>query len=83
MPYTDVGWSPYFPLISGLVTEIGGLCSHGIFTRFPIYRLRYYPHYYSYYFCVIFFLYQEMLTVSVVYFFTVAGKVSPILSLGK
>ncbi|KAK3592024.1 hypothetical protein CHS0354_031535 [Potamilus streckersoni] len=27
--YTDVGWSPYFPLISGLVTEMGGLISHG------------------------------------------------------
>jgi len=27
--YTDVGWSPYFPLIAGLVTEIGGLLSHG------------------------------------------------------
>lgn len=27
--YTDVGWSPYFPLLSGLVTEIGGLVSHG------------------------------------------------------
>ncbi|XP_074644588.1 rifampicin phosphotransferase-like isoform X2 [Tubulanus polymorphus] len=27
--YTDVGWTPYFPLISGLVTEIGGLLSHG------------------------------------------------------
>ncbi|MEW8547442.1 MAG: PEP/pyruvate-binding domain-containing protein, partial [Candidatus Thiodiazotropha sp.] len=27
--YTDVGWSPYFPLISGLVTELGGLLSHG------------------------------------------------------
>ncbi|XP_071158231.1 rifampicin phosphotransferase-like [Mytilus edulis] len=27
--YTDIGWSPYFPLISGLVTEIGGLVSHG------------------------------------------------------
>ncbi|XP_044734875.1 prodigiosin synthesizing transferase PigC-like [Chrysoperla carnea] len=26
---TDVGWSPYFPMISGLVTEIGGLISHG------------------------------------------------------
>ncbi|XP_071084332.1 rifampicin phosphotransferase-like [Haliotis cracherodii] len=26
---TDVGWSPYFPLIAGLVTEIGGLLSHG------------------------------------------------------
>ncbi|XP_076449058.1 rifampicin phosphotransferase-like isoform X1 [Babylonia areolata] len=26
---TDVGWSPYFPLIAGLVTEIGGLISHG------------------------------------------------------
>ena len=29
VPYTDVGWSPYFPLISGLVTEVGGLVSHG------------------------------------------------------
>ena len=27
--YTDVGWSPYFPLIKGLVTELGGLLSHG------------------------------------------------------
>ena len=27
--YTDVGWSPYFPLISGLITEMGGLVSHG------------------------------------------------------
>ncbi|KAK3108445.1 hypothetical protein FSP39_008087, partial [Pinctada imbricata] len=27
--YTDVGWSPYFPLIAGLVTEMGGLLSHG------------------------------------------------------
>lgn len=27
--YTDVGWSPYFPMIAGLVTEIGGLLSHG------------------------------------------------------
>ena len=27
--YTDVGWSPYFPMISGLVTETGGLVSHG------------------------------------------------------
>lgn len=27
--HTDVGWSPYFPLINGLVTEMGGLISHG------------------------------------------------------
>ena len=27
--FTDVGWSLYFPLISGLVTELGGLLSHG------------------------------------------------------
>ncbi|XP_071524081.1 uncharacterized phosphotransferase YvkC-like [Panulirus ornatus] len=26
---TDVGWSPYFPLLAGIVTEIGGLISHG------------------------------------------------------
>ncbi|XP_078400715.1 rifampicin phosphotransferase-like [Cetorhinus maximus] len=24
----DIGWSPYFPLLGGLVTEIGGLLSH-------------------------------------------------------
>jgi len=29
VPFTDIGWSPYFPLISGLATEIGGLLSHG------------------------------------------------------
>lgn len=29
VPFTDVGWSPYFPVIAGLVTEIGGLLSHG------------------------------------------------------
>lgn len=27
--YTDVGWTPYFPLLGGLVTEMGGLVSHG------------------------------------------------------
>ena len=26
---TDVGWSPYFPLIRGLVTELGSMLSHG------------------------------------------------------
>jgi len=26
---TDTGWSAYFPLIAGLVTEIGGTISHG------------------------------------------------------
>ncbi|XP_054166988.1 prodigiosin synthesizing transferase PigC-like [Oppia nitens] len=26
---TDIGWSPYFPLLSGIVTEIGGTISHG------------------------------------------------------
>ena len=29
VPYTDIGWSPYFSMISGLVTEIGGIISHG------------------------------------------------------
>lgn len=28
---TDIGWSPYFPLLAGVVTEIGGLISHGNF----------------------------------------------------
>nr|XP_022308655.1 uncharacterized protein LOC111114583 [Crassostrea virginica]XP_022308656.1 uncharacterized protein LOC111114583 [Crassostrea virginica]XP_022308657.1 uncharacterized protein LOC111114583 [Crassostrea virginica] len=27
--FTDVGWTPYFPLLGGLVTEMGGLVSHG------------------------------------------------------
>ena len=27
--YTDIGWSPYFSLIKGLVTEIGSPLSHG------------------------------------------------------
>ena len=27
---TDIGWSPYFPLLGGVVTELGGLISHGI-----------------------------------------------------
>ncbi|XP_037074585.1 uncharacterized protein LOC119095838 [Pollicipes pollicipes] len=26
---TDIGWSPYFPVLSGVVTELGGLISHG------------------------------------------------------
>lgn len=26
---TDIGWSPYFPLLSAVVTELGGLISHG------------------------------------------------------
>ncbi|KAI8438209.1 hypothetical protein MSG28_010827 [Choristoneura fumiferana] len=26
---TDIGWSPYFPLVTGIVTELGGLISHG------------------------------------------------------
>ncbi|XP_022901029.2 rifampicin phosphotransferase-like [Onthophagus taurus] len=26
---TDIAWSPYFPILSGVVTEIGGLISHG------------------------------------------------------
>ena len=26
---TDIGWSPYFPLVGAVVTELGGLISHG------------------------------------------------------
>ncbi|XP_022658466.1 uncharacterized protein LOC111249185 isoform X2 [Varroa destructor] len=26
---TDTGWTPYFPLLAGVVTEIGGTLSHG------------------------------------------------------
>lgn len=26
---TDIGWSPYFPILGGVCTEIGGLISHG------------------------------------------------------
>lgn len=25
----NIAWSPYFPILSGLVTEIGGIISHG------------------------------------------------------
>ncbi len=28
-PFTDIGWTPFFSVISGLVTEIGGTLSHG------------------------------------------------------
>jgi pyruvate,water dikinase len=28
--HTDIGWSLYFPMLSGLATEIGGLISHGV-----------------------------------------------------
>lgn len=31
---TDVGWSPYFPLVGGIVTELGGLISHGEYASF-------------------------------------------------
>ncbi|GMS79811.1 hypothetical protein PENTCL1PPCAC_1986, partial [Pristionchus entomophagus] len=27
--YTDICWSPLFPIVKGLVTEVGGLLSHG------------------------------------------------------
>ncbi|CAG7728499.1 unnamed protein product [Allacma fusca] len=26
---TDIGWSPFFPMLGGVVTELGGLISHG------------------------------------------------------
>lgn len=26
---TDIAWSPYFPILSGVITELGGLISHG------------------------------------------------------
>jgi hypothetical protein len=28
---TDIGWSPFFPILGGIVTELGGLISHGEF----------------------------------------------------
>ncbi|TEB15847.1 Phosphoenolpyruvate synthase [Pelotomaculum sp. FP] len=28
-PFTDPGWTPLFPLAAGLVTEVGGLMTHG------------------------------------------------------
>lgn len=29
----DTAWSPYFPIVSGLVTEIGGIISHGTWCK--------------------------------------------------
>jgi len=26
---TDIGWTPYFPMLAGVITELGGLISHG------------------------------------------------------
>ena len=26
---SDIGWSPYFPILAGVITELGGLISHG------------------------------------------------------
>lgn len=26
---TDIAWSPFFPMLGGVVTELGGLISHG------------------------------------------------------
>lgn len=28
-PFTDIGWTPFFSSISGLITEVGGALSHG------------------------------------------------------
>jgi pyruvate,water dikinase len=28
-PFTDIGWSPYYSLIGGLITEVGSALSHG------------------------------------------------------
>ena len=28
-PITDVGWTPYFAIIAGLVTDVGSAVSHG------------------------------------------------------
>jgi pyruvate,water dikinase len=28
-PFTDPSWTPLFPLAAGLVTEVGGLMTHG------------------------------------------------------
>ena len=36
---TDIGWSPYFPLLAGVVTELGGLISHGMMIILSIYLI--------------------------------------------
>ena len=28
-PITDVGWTPYFAIVAGLVTDVGSAVSHG------------------------------------------------------
>ena len=33
---TDIGWSPYFPILGGVVTELGGLISHGLYIDFSL-----------------------------------------------
>lgn len=33
---TDVGWSPYFPILGAVVTELGGLMSHGMLTKYDV-----------------------------------------------
>lgn len=30
LAFTDIGWSPYYSLAAGLVTEIGSFLSHGV-----------------------------------------------------
>ena len=27
-PFTDIGWTPYFTVASGVATEVGGISSH-------------------------------------------------------
>jgi hypothetical protein len=41
---TDIGWSPYFPMLGGIATELGGLVSHGNlqFMVHPIQKLSFF-----------------------------------------
>ena len=58
---TDIGWSPYFPILGGIVTEIGGLVSHG--TKLVIFIILCYVTY------VIFVLELHFLTAVILYLF--------------
>lgn len=43
---TDTAWSLYFPMLAGIVTELGGLISHGMYRFFVLFFFHYVCFYY-------------------------------------